>query len=115
MDELRRRVAKRLTELRTERQWSQEELGARAGLTYKFIGEIERGQKNPSLDSLGRLAKGFGLDITELLGPGSPREPYPKLGPDPLAMMREARESLERAISTAEGRSGASRRRTKRR
>ncbi len=108
MDELRRRVADRLIQLRAQRGWSQEELGARAGLTYKFIGEVERGQKSPSLDSLGRLAKGLGIDIGELVGLPSGKEPYPQLGTDPMVAVREARDSLDRVLAQAvkAGRSG---------
>lgn len=98
---MRRRVAERIIELRAQRGWSQEELGARSGLTYKFIGEVERGQKSPSLDSLGRLAQGFGLDIAELFGPANGREPYPRLGADPLVAVREARDSLDRVLDRA--------------
>jgi transcriptional regulator with XRE-family HTH domain len=101
VDAVRRRVAERIIELRAQRGWSQEELGARSGLTYKFIGEVERGQKSPSLDSLGRLAQGFGLDIAELFGPASGREPYPRLGADPLVAVREARDSLDRVLDKA--------------
>jgi transcriptional regulator with XRE-family HTH domain len=101
VDAVRRRVADRIIELRAQRGWSQEELGARSGLTYKFIGEVERGQKSPSLDSLGRLAQGFGLDIGELFGPASGREPYPRLGADPLVAVREARDSLDRVLDKA--------------
>jgi len=101
VDAVRRRVAERIIELRAQRGWSQEELGARSGLTYKFIGEVERGQKSPSLDSLGRLAQGFGLDIGELFGPTNGREPYPRLGADPLVAVREARDSLDRVLDKA--------------
>jgi transcriptional regulator with XRE-family HTH domain len=101
VDELRRRVADRLIQLRAQRGWSQEELGARAGLTYKFIGEVERGQKSPSLDSLGRLATGLGIDIGELVGLPTGKEPYPPLGTDPLVAVREARDSLDRVLAQA--------------
>lgn len=87
--------------MRAQRGWSQEELGARSGLTYKFIGEVERGQKSPSLDSLGRLAQGLGIDIGELVGAPSGKEPYPLLGTDPLVAVREARDSLDRVLAQA--------------
>lgn len=104
MDELRRRLADRLVTLRAARGWSQEELGARSGLTYKFIGEIERGQKSPSLDSLGAIAKGFGMDIAELLTAAPVGGAYPALGTDSLAMVRDAKESLERVLSAVDRR-----------
>lgn len=94
-------MANRLIELRTARGWSQEELGARSGLTYKFIGEVERGQKSPSLDSLGVIAKGFGIDIVELFGTATGRDAYPRLGGDPLVAVREARDSLDRVLVDA--------------
>lgn len=94
-------MADRVITLRTERGWSQEELGARSGLTYKFIGEVERGQKNPSLESLGAIARGFGMDIADLLSAPRARESYPRLGEDPLAAVREARDSLDRVLLQA--------------
>ena len=95
-------MADRVSTLRAERGWSQEELGARSGLTYKFIGEVERGQKNPSLESLGAIAHGFGMDIADLLSAPRARESYPHLGEDPLAAVREARDSLDRVLLQAE-------------
>ncbi|MBI4378760.1 MAG: helix-turn-helix domain-containing protein [Nitrospinae bacterium] len=38
--------------MRKSRGFTQEELGEKAGLSYKFIGELERGEENVSLDSL---------------------------------------------------------------
>lgn len=101
MEDLRRRVARRLVELRTARGWSQEELGSHAGLSYKFIGEVERAQKSPSLDSLGRMADGLGVDIIELFGVAASRE-YPRHVSDPLAVLREARASLDRVLDRAD-------------
>lgn len=99
VEDLRRRVALRLIELRTARGWSQEELGAKAGLSYKFIGEVERSQKSPSLDSLGRIAEGLGVDIVELFGEGDSAQRYPQLPADQLAVVREAVASLERVLA----------------
>lgn len=35
---------------------TQEELGSKADISYKFIGEVERGQQNPSFDTLDKIA-----------------------------------------------------------
>ncbi len=101
MEDVRRRLSRRLLQLRTDRGWSQEDLGARSGLTYKFIGEVERGQKSPSLDSLDKLARGLGVDIADLLAPPDGREAYPRHTPDPLVAVREAKASLERVLDKA--------------
>ncbi|ACH40245.1 MAG: helix-turn-helix DNA-binding protein, XRE family [uncultured bacterium] len=52
--------------LRKVRGWSQEELGEHADLSYKFVGEIERGTGNPSLDSLVGIANALTVPIAEL-------------------------------------------------
>ncbi len=71
----RKKLGDRIRELRKAAGITQEELGERASLNYKFIGELERGRVNVSLDSLVKLASA--LDVT----PGSffPKDKYPVL------------------------------------
>jgi DNA-binding XRE family transcriptional regulator len=45
---------------------SQEELGLRANLTKKTIGEIERGETNAKLETLLVISKGLNITIKEL-------------------------------------------------
>ncbi len=42
-------------------------LAAKAGLSGKFLGEVERGEKSISLDNLAYLARALGVPMTELL------------------------------------------------
>jgi len=63
---LRQLVGENIRYLRKARGWSQEELGEHAALSYKFVGEIERGAVNPSLDSLQKIAKALTVEITKL-------------------------------------------------
>jgi transcriptional regulator with XRE-family HTH domain len=63
---LRQLVGKNVRSLRRARGWSQEELGEQAELSYKFIGEIERGAVNPSLDSLEKIASALTIEVFEL-------------------------------------------------
>ncbi len=64
---LRVALGRRLRELRGRCGWSQERLGARAGLSGKFLGEVERGEKSISLDSLAHLARAFRIPLAALL------------------------------------------------
>jgi XRE family transcriptional regulator, regulator of sulfur utilization len=64
---LRTAFGRRLRERRRRRGWSQEVLGAKAGLSGKFIGELERGEKSVSLDNLAYLARALDVPMTELL------------------------------------------------
>ena len=67
---------KRLRTLRRERDLSQEELGFRADLDRNYVGGIERGERNPSLVNICRIAGALEVDVTELL------EGVPAIAPD---------------------------------
>ena len=45
---------------------SQEELGFRTGLDRTYISGIERGERNPALDNIGKLAKELKVSLKEL-------------------------------------------------
>ena len=66
-DNLRFEVGQRIRHLRKMARLTQEKLGDKAGLSYKFIGEIERGEVNPSLDSLSGIAKALKVNVRDLL------------------------------------------------
>src|SRR5687768_710873 len=53
---VRKFLGQRLRALRKQRALSQERLGDRSGLSGKFIGEVERGEKSISIDSLYRVS-----------------------------------------------------------
>ena len=60
-------LGRRLRALRTLRGLTQEQLGERAGLSGKFLGQVERGVGNPSLQILIRLAQALEVELWELL------------------------------------------------
>ncbi len=57
-----------LKSLRTARSWTQDALGELAEVNPKYIGELERGERNPSIDVLWRLAAALRVDAAELVG-----------------------------------------------
>jgi transcriptional regulator with XRE-family HTH domain len=63
---VRKFLGQRLRALRKERGLSQERLGERAGLSGKFIGEVERGEKSISIDSLYHVAVALDIPLPEL-------------------------------------------------
>ena len=63
---VRKFLGQRLRALRRQRALSQERLGARSGLSGKFIGEVERGQKSISLDSLYRVSAALEVPLRHL-------------------------------------------------
>jgi transcriptional regulator with XRE-family HTH domain len=56
-----------LRRARKERGLSQEAVGDRAGMTQSQYGRIERGEVDPSIKTLARLAAAVGATASELL------------------------------------------------
>jgi transcriptional regulator with XRE-family HTH domain len=96
--QVRARLGARLREWRRLRRLTQEALAERAGLSYKFIGEIERGRGNPTIDTLARLAEALDIDVTDLLDTGRSAEPRYPVSPRDLQAVREALESVETVL-----------------
>ena len=57
---------KRVRSLRLERGLTQVQLGNIANFDRNYIGMVERGERNPSLINLHRIAKAFGIPMSEL-------------------------------------------------
>jgi transcriptional regulator with XRE-family HTH domain len=67
----------RIRELREQRALSQEKLAERAGLTSKFVGEVERLETNPSTTSIARLAAALNVNVGDLFETGDHLLPVP--------------------------------------
>lgn len=65
----RMRLAHRLRAERLARGLSQEEMAHLAGVHRTYMGSVERGERNVSIDNIEQFAKALGLDISELLKP----------------------------------------------
>ena len=64
---VRKFLGQRLRALRKQHGLSQERLGERAGLSGKFIGEVERGEKSISVDSLYRVSVALKIALRKLI------------------------------------------------
>jgi len=107
---VRKCLGQRLRELRQHRGVSQRALGERSGLSGKFIGEIERGEKSISVDSLYRVAVALAVPLSLLTTVG--RSPHSVPGRDAEkivalltnrvrpAQMRRAHEILRMILRT---------------
>ena len=56
----------RMRELRTERGWSQTELGERLGVSRQTVNAIENERYDPSLPLAFQIARAFGLTIEQV-------------------------------------------------
>ncbi len=64
-------LARNLRKLRAERGWSQEELAERCRLHRTYIGAIERGERNVTLDTLQSIANAVDLSSADLISEGA--------------------------------------------
>ena len=108
MENIRKDVGKRIRELRKLCGLTQEELGEKANLNYKFIGELERGKVNVSLDSLFRIAKALEVHVSDLFRKGKAsvlkitvkeKSPFSKLSPQDLKFIKGTLRLLNRIFS----------------
>ena len=81
---------RRVRERRLAAGLTQTELGIRAHMRKKFVGEIERGTSNPSLESMALVAGALDCNVSDLLSPGNACQCVPILDHD----RRRAQEAL---------------------
>ena len=66
MEDIKSLLGKRIRDLRKQRGLSQEELGWKSELHFTYIGGVERGEKNCSIITLEKIAKGLEININDL-------------------------------------------------
>ena len=67
MKQLRTALGDTIRELRTAAGFSQEKFAVAAGVHRTFMGNLERGDANPSLETLEGIARGLGIKVWELM------------------------------------------------
>ena len=58
-------VAKRIKELREERKMTQNALAYQAGVSPTYIYQLERGEKNPTIEYIDNICWGLGITIEQ--------------------------------------------------
>ena len=61
------KIGSRLRKLRYSLDLTQEKLGEKADLHYSYIGQVERGDKTPSLKALIKIADALNISLEELI------------------------------------------------
>lgn len=60
-------IGKNIRKIRKEKKISQEELSFRANLYLSYIGKLERGEVNVSIETLEKIASALETDIDKIL------------------------------------------------
>lgn len=67
MTDIKKQLGQKIKELRLKAGYSQEELAARAGLHRTYMSDIERGERNVSVENIEKIAKALGVKSSNLL------------------------------------------------
>lgn len=59
-------LAHNIRQLRKARGWSQEILAEKSGLHRTYVGDIERVERNVSVDNIEKLARAFNVPVKDL-------------------------------------------------
>lgn len=77
-------LAAGLKALRQSRAWSLDRAAAATGVSKAMLGQIERGESSPTLNTLWKLARGYELSFSQLMAalmaPESPSQPLTPVG-----------------------------------
>jgi len=66
MENQRILIGRRIRDLRKAQNMVQEDLGPKAGLSSKYVGAIERGEKNAPIETLIKIATALKVELHEL-------------------------------------------------
>ena len=66
MDNIKTKFGKRIKELRTKKGFSQEKFAQKCRLHRTYISDIERGERNVSIENIHKIAKALGVSEGEL-------------------------------------------------
>lgn len=60
---IKKQLGMRVTYLRKQKKWSQEELAFSSNINKNYLCDIENGRRNPTLDVLSKIANGLGISL----------------------------------------------------
>jgi transcriptional regulator with XRE-family HTH domain len=60
------RLARRIQKIRQEKDWTQERLAERVGVSTTFIGYIETGYRIPNLKMIYKIANALGVKVKDI-------------------------------------------------
>ncbi len=87
MDYINKNIAVNLKKIRTGKNMSLDETAEQTGVSKSMLAQIERGEANPSIGSLGKIASGLRVELSELIE--APRQETYYIARDELIPTKE--------------------------
>jgi transcriptional regulator with XRE-family HTH domain len=81
--------------LRADREFTLQALADESGVSKSYLGDIEKGRKNPTTDVIEAIADALGVPARELLYHAALDEEDPFLAPEQLSLEEVAEEDAE--------------------
>lgn len=108
MSDITRQLGQRIRDLRNERHMSQEELAFKAGISPAHLGQIERALKNPTIDTVAKIAAALNIPAVALFVMDSVSAPSQsitigKINAQLLSMSEEEQKDILRIIRIFRG------------
>ena len=66
MSDIAKQLGERIRQLRNTKHMSQEELSFKAGISPAHLGQIERATKNPTIDTISKIATALDVAVPDL-------------------------------------------------
>ena len=66
MSDIAKSIGQRIRNYRTQLGWSQEKLAELSGCHLTYIGQLERGEKNATLESIEKIASAMNIPLSKL-------------------------------------------------
>lgn len=65
--EIKRAMGMMIRRIRKSKELTQEQLAELSGITYKYLGLIERGKTNPSIDTMLGIINGLNIPVEKII------------------------------------------------
>ncbi len=72
-------LGRRIQKFREEKKMTQEDMEEKTGVNSRYLSAIECGKRNVTLDTLGKIAKGLGVELYKLLLPWEGKDSEEKI------------------------------------
>lgn len=96
---IRQRVGKRVRIIRKARKLTQEQVGEKADLNYKYVGEVERGEVNPSIETLSAIADALNISLSQLFADNWQLPINYQLSPKDIQLIKDVLPFLNRVFT----------------
>lgn len=108
MKEIHVEIGNRIRKIRTKKGLSQEKLAELSNLNTSYIGQVERGEKNPSVETIYSITTALGVSIQSLFENISSADSSPSYANQVYSLMismdeRQSKALYEIALLLSEG------------